>query len=152
MEARHPLGVLIKDAMEANGWSLQDLADRATRAGYPVSRQGLSQLAANPVKSMHAEGVRRMVAATGLPERVVIVAYVRSLGLSWSETGAADPVEALIRADSRLSTEDKQLLLTMVEQMRSHRRPRSEAQQKSPRVSEGRRGFGPTVLGPSSVE
>ncbi|RCK68314.1 hypothetical protein DT076_16845 [Desertihabitans brevis] len=122
MKSRHPLGVLITDAMEANGWSYGDLADRSTRAGYPVSRQAMNMLAENPVKTVNADAIRRVAAATGVSERKVIVAFVRSLGLSWSEDVDDDRVEAAIRDDGRLSVEDKGLLLAMVEQMRGRHR------------------------------
>lgn len=113
----HPLGVLLRNTREVNGWSQREVGKRATRHGYKLSGSGVSALENEPINSVSAKQVRGLAAALSLPERVVLSHFLASMGYP-SESGRGSTVEDAIRADGRLSSDDKELLLAMIRQMR----------------------------------
>ena len=116
----HAVGQLIDHAKRMNPrWDTDELlAKRATDTGWPVSKQYISKLRREPIKSVNADQVRMLAAATGEPIDVVLRAFLEAMGLPTGREPRGDAVAEAIAADGRLSSEDRDTLLTLVRAMR----------------------------------
>lgn len=130
MKTPHPLGVLMRTVREANGWSYRDVAERAEARGHKLSKSGVEFLEKTPPASMSIERVTALADALMLPERQIVAAFLASMG--YAPERDTSTVEDAIRADGRLSTEDRQLLLDTLASLRK-RTPKtaSNSRQKS---------------------
>lgn len=117
MKNRHPLGKLIDTIRESNRWSYRDLARRAERAGFKMGDSQINALANNPISSVSIKQVRALAVALDIPERHVVVAFLGSMGYDVAGPSPSG-VEEAIRADGRLSSDDRETLLVLLKQMR----------------------------------
>lgn len=115
----HPLGVLIDQVKAADArWDTDELlARRATERGWPASKQTISALRTKPLESISVKRVRMLMAALNLSAQPILEAAIRSMDFDWSAE-LQDGVEAAIRADGRLSSDDKRYLRALVKEMR----------------------------------
>jgi hypothetical protein len=119
---QHEVARLIDDFREANpAWrSFSDLARRAGELGAPITRQNLYRIYSEPIASFTRGHVAAIAASLQLPTEVVLRAFLRSMDLPTLEYGLSG-VEAAIRADTRLSSDDKENLLALLLAMRKRR-------------------------------
>lgn len=104
-----------------NGWSQREVAKRAESFGYKMSDSSISGWeAGGSVQSVSVKQIKGLALALDLPERQILRAFLGSMGYP-PEVDKGATVEEAIRADGRLSSEDRELLLTMVTQMRSRK-------------------------------
>lgn len=119
----HPVGVLIEAVKAVEEWSDTDLARRAEDAGYRISKSRISQMRTEPVKSVSPDNIATLSAALGVPADRVVRAYLDAMGFPLTEPSRFGTEEA-IRADGRLSSEDKESLLALLRVMRG-RKPKT---------------------------
>lgn len=117
MGRRHALGTLIDDVKASNRWSDQHIADRAARAGYPVSKQNVARLRAEPVEAITLRNIRSLSAGLDVPATVVVRAMLAAMGVT-DTTGAEWSAEQAIRRDAHLSARDKDMMLAMLAHLR----------------------------------
>lgn len=122
VDKMHPLGVLIEQVKAADArWDSDErLAERARGQGFAASKQTISALRTQPLDSISVKRVRMLMAALNLPAQSILEAAIRSMGFDWA-ADLQDGVEAAIKGDTRLSSDDKQNLLALVRSMRSRR-------------------------------
>jgi len=116
MKHTHPLAELIDETRRVNGWSDQDIADRANRLGYKLSKSNISRIRNSEIIALNIGFVKAIAAAMGLPPAMVARAALASAGIiigvdEWT-------IEEAIKRDITLSLESKQTLLLMVQSMR----------------------------------
>lgn len=117
VNSRHPIAVLIDSVKEVEQWSDPTLVANAEAGGYKISKSRISQLRNEPVQTVSADNIRTLAAALKVPEARVVDAYLEAMGFPVREQPQSG-VEEAIRADGRLSTDDKDTLLTLVRSMR----------------------------------
>lgn len=115
MSRRGPLGDLIEEVRALNGWSQQQVADRANKAlGERVlSKQNVSRLTAEyPLTSVTRRAIQALAAGLGVSADRVALAAFQSMGF---RPPAMDltPAEAIAR-DPSLSTDTKGALLAIL--------------------------------------
>ncbi|UQN30694.1 hypothetical protein [Brachybacterium kimchii] len=117
MNELHPLGQLIQSVEDSRGWTLREIARRIERAELNLSNAYLGKLKRQSIRSVSYETIRALAEGLDLPERVVGVALLESMGvhdLSKSEAGAA----VAIARDPDLSERDRSILLAVIREMR----------------------------------
>ncbi|XKH58312.1 hypothetical protein LG293_16945 (plasmid) [Citricoccus nitrophenolicus] len=112
----HPLGQLIQDAQNRNGWSLRELQDRATELGFEMSHTGFARLKNDELTALRGTVIRLLAAVLGVGEYTVAQAALASMGV---QLPADDTVEASIERAPGVSDRDRKILLTMLELMRA---------------------------------
>jgi transcriptional regulator with XRE-family HTH domain len=129
---RTALGDLIDRVREANGWSDQNVADRAESRGCAISKQTISVLRQKVPPTLVPERMRALAEGLGVSVNEVLRAALADMGLmpyrpdDWS-------AEEAIRADAGLSEDTKRALLAIVSAVRgpvdelTPRRARSHA-------------------------
>lgn len=113
----HPVGVLIEAVKAVEEWSDTDLVRRAEDAGYRISKSRISQMRTEPVRSVSPDNIAALTAALGVPTERVVRAYLEAMGFPLVEPSRFG-VEEAIRADGRLSSDDKDSLLALLRVMR----------------------------------
>lgn len=151
----HPVAVLIESVKAVEECSDVDLAARAASHGFTISKSRIAQIRNQPVKSVSPDNIATLAAALNVPPRRVIKAYLQAMGFDL-DLSIETSVEDAIRADTRLSSDDKETLLALTRSFRG-RRPRldgvadgasgsggtnaGDGERKSPRVRKGRGGL-----------
>lgn len=121
MNSAHHLAALIEQRRDANGWSNQDIAQRARREGHQLSHQNISRICNNPVIGLKADLARALASGLDLPVEEVVRATLLSMGFQIGE-GRTTPEEA-VKSDPDLSSEARQMLLTQLKVLRKPARP-----------------------------
>lgn len=115
MSKRGPLGDLIEEVRSLNGWSQQQVADRANKAlgERLLSKQNVSRLAAEyPLTSVTRKSIQALAAGLGVsPDRVALAAF-QSMGFRPPAVDLS-PAEAIAR-DSSLSADTRNALLAIL--------------------------------------
>jgi len=117
MSSAHALAALIEQRKESNGWSNNDIGQRAARAGHQLSGKNVWRLTTQPVITLKAETMRALASGLDLPVMEVVQAALLSMGFKVTE-GRATPEEA-VAADPALSSEAKRMLLAQLEALRT---------------------------------
>lgn len=120
MNNTHPLGQLVDQVEAANGWSDVDVAQRATSAGYPMSKSNISRIRNEPVKSVIPAQVRGLAAGLGISQSQVALTSLTSAGIHVAQE--PNSVEDAVRRDLMLSEADKKTLLTVLGAMHAARK------------------------------
>jgi hypothetical protein len=124
MSSEHPLGALIETMREVNGWSHEDVAKDARMRGFKVSKSAAHRIETVKPELMRKDQIEWMSAVFGLGERQIIAAFLASMGYTLALDGPST-VEDAVRADTRLSSDEKEILFDVVRGMR--RRARAKA-------------------------
>lgn len=115
-----PLGELIDRARTPEGLSMQDVADRANRHGFKMSKQNVSRLANdNPLGSISGDNIRGLAVALGVSERRIAAAALASMGINLHLDIA--PVRQAVLDDDELGERTKRLLLAIVQEEENSR-------------------------------
>lgn len=112
MHNTHALGRLIEGIKDANGWSYEDLAKRAERAGHSISRQNIQRIVSEPVRTISTKQLHALADATGTRADTIAIAALRSAGIP-----IADEPESLERAlqdDAGLPEHIKDAILGLI--------------------------------------
>lgn len=120
MNAQHPLGQLIQSVEDGRGWSLREVARRIEREGKRMSNAYVATLKTKPIRSITYEMVQALAVGLDVPERIVALAALESMGvhdIGTAETGAA----VAIARDPGLSDRDRRILLAVVREMQGER-------------------------------
>jgi hypothetical protein len=123
----HPVAVLIDSVKAVEECSDQDLVNRARARGHPTSKQNLSRIRTQPVVTVSAEQVAMLSDALRVPRERVVAAYLEAMGLPYREGGSVGTEDA-IRADPRLSSDDKDVLLDLLRSMVKRRKKVSDTE------------------------
>ncbi|WVX88105.1 helix-turn-helix DNA binding domain protein [Gordonia phage LitninMcQueen] len=114
----HPLAQLMDSVKAANNWSDPDLVLIARRKGHNLTKSNISRYRnENPLISIKGEIIRALADALGVSVGQVATAAVQSMGIALPVYDAPS-VEQAIRVDPELSIRDKDMLLSMLGQMR----------------------------------
>lgn len=116
MESRHALAQLIDSIEAANGWSDVDVARQASAAGHAISKANISRIRLEPVVGIKASAVRALAAGLRVPERLVAMAALRSMGLDVGEPKVTSAAQA-IRDDPRLDERGRRMLLALLSEI-----------------------------------
>lgn len=118
MSPTHPLAQLMDSVKAANNWSDPDLVLIARRKGHNLTKSNISRYRnENPLISIKGEIIRALADALGVSVGQVATAAVQSMGIALPVYDAPS-VEQAIRVDPALSIRDKDMLLSMLGQMR----------------------------------
>ena len=112
------LGTILNQVRNLNGWSCQNVADRATVRGYKLSKSNVSRLATeSPLLSISATAIRGLSVALGVSEHRIAMAALSSMGIA---TNYEPPTarEAIIAAHD-IPDAVKSMLLAMLNSLES---------------------------------
>lgn len=118
VNSKHTLGALISSIQEANGWSDQEVADRAARLGHALSKSNVGRVRNEPVVSIKAGLIQGLAAGLDIPVRQVVQAALQSMDLPGLRDYESSSPEDAIRRDPTLSDRDRRLLLSQLEVLR----------------------------------
>ena len=113
----HAVGRLIEAQKVVEGWSEEDIARRARARGLPMTKQNLGRIKNEAVKTVSAETIEALAVGLNVPEQRVIAAYMDMFGFPLRQVPGFTSTEAAIRADVRLSSDDKANLLALLGSM-----------------------------------
>lgn len=116
MKHRHALAELIDETRQVNGWSDQDIVDRAESAGYTMSKANISRVRNSDVVAVNIGFVNALASGMGIPRAMIARAALASAGIMVD--GGDLTIEDAIHRDTTLSLENKQTLRLMVQAMR----------------------------------
>lgn len=144
MNALHPLGRLIQSVEDSRGWTLREIARRATKAGYEISHQYVARLKRSDLESISRELIAALGAGLDVPERVVGIAALESMGVHDVDPSEAD-LAATIARDSSLTERDRRVLLAAVREMQREQDDEQDGERAAPTA--GGRGVAGDALG-----
>lgn len=153
-KARHQLAALLDRIRELNGWSDTDIVRRATASGETLSKSNISRVRNTDVVSLTGTTIKGLAAGLGIPSGEVARAALESMGITLADAGSLD-LETVIKTDSTLSNDNREMLLGLVSQMRylETKRMNNEdtSTQGTPRSpsTDGKAGPGGTPMNPS---
>lgn len=114
---KHALAVLIENTKIDQGWSDEDLAVRARRAGQPISKQHIANLRTeDPMKTIVPSTLRAIAGALGVPLGRVVEAAIDAAGLDPVTAPTDWSVQYAIRTDPELTEQGKRMLLAVLEE------------------------------------
>lgn len=116
MNQPHELAALIDKTRQVNGWSDQDIVNRATSAGHKLSKANISRVRNSPVVAVNIGFVNAMSAGMGVPAEMITRAALAAAGIIMDADNIT--VEDAISRDMTLSLDNKQTLHMMVRAMR----------------------------------
>lgn len=117
MKQNHALAVLIDETRAANNWSDQDVADRASKSGYKLSKSNISRIRNSPVVALNIDTVSALAEGLRIPRSVVAFAALASMGIVALDSGQLT-ADAAISRDPTLTAENKKHLLALLSSMR----------------------------------
>lgn len=129
MNALHPLGQLIQSVEDSKGWTLREIARRIDRGGYSMTHSHVGNLKRKPIRSITYDMVQALAAGLDVPERLVALVAVESMGVHDVNPFEAGAAVAIAR-DPSLSERDRRVLLAAVREMQR------EDDQESPQETE----------------
>lgn len=137
-QARHPLADLMDRVRERNGWSDSQVVSRARAAGETLGKSNISRVRNTDVVSLTGSTIKGLAAGLGIPAGVVAKAALESMGITLVDAGNLD-LETVIKTDATLSTNNREMLLGMVQQMRhlESKRATNAEEDTQPRTQEG---------------
>lgn len=101
-----PLGDLIQARLDATGWSKRRLGREAN-----ISKSQVDNYLVGPLINMPTtQHLRRLAAALGLPERVVVDAALATVGLARPRGGGVPDLDEAVESQPWLTSEDKSAL------------------------------------------
>ena len=116
MNALHPLGQLIQSVEDSKGWTVREIARRIERADLNLSNAYLGRLKRKPITSVTYETIHALAVGLDVPERMVALAAVESMGVHDVNPAEAGAAVAIAR-DPSLSERDRRVLLAVVREM-----------------------------------
>lgn len=117
----HPLGKLIQDAMDRNGWSLRELERRSDRAGHRMSHTNIGRIKDEPVISIKADVIRLLASILNASEATVVKAALDSMDIDHGMKPASVGLEQVVRHSSEISEYDQELLAALLGVMTERR-------------------------------
>lgn len=148
VNAPHPLSRLIQSIEDGQGWTDRQLSRRIARAGHSMSFSYIGKLKNHPIQSVTAGMVRALAAGLEIPETVVAIAALESMGVH-IDTDSSAGLDVAITSEQSLTDYDKRLLRAVVKEMRTdgeERRGEDTAGNDSgPRVPSGPQPDGATT-------
>lgn len=122
MSEPHAVAALIQRVKDQDArWNENAaLARRAQAHGHRLTKQQIGDIVNKPIATIDAKRIHALAAALDVTPETVALAYLEAFGVRLS--GVRQPgVEAAIRGDSRLSSDDKENLLALLGAMRKRR-------------------------------
>lgn len=116
MNHRHPLAKLIDEARILNGWSDQDIVNRAMTAGHKLSKANISRVRNSDVVAVNISFVNALSAGMGIPRVLIARAALAAAGIVIGVDNVT--IEDAISRDLTLTLENKDTLRFMVKAMR----------------------------------
>lgn len=116
MKHRHALAELIDETRQVNGWSDQDIVDRAEAAGYSMSKANISRIRNSDVVAVNIGFVNALAVGLGVPRAMIARAALAAAGIIIGIDNLT--IEDAIHRDTTLPLESKQTLRLMVQAMR----------------------------------
>ncbi|WP_309132680.1 hypothetical protein [Brevibacterium sp.] len=117
-DGRTPLGRVIDAAQHENGWSLNQLGERAKELGLKgLTKSNISNLKREQQQQISTNTLKNLAVLIRVPERVIVEAAIRSTNLEYPERTTAGATEAIAN-DLHLSARDKRILLAAISAMR----------------------------------
>ena len=117
----HPLGKLIQDAMDRNGWSLRELERRSGRAGHRMSHTNIGRIKDDPVMSIKADVIKLLSAILNVSEASVVKAALDSMDIDHGMKPAPTRLEQVVRQSDEISEYDQELLTALLGVMTERR-------------------------------
>lgn len=116
MNPMHELAALIERTAKANDWTQAQVAKRATDHGHTLTVQNLSRIKHEPVRTLVPKTIEALASGLQLPQSVVAMAALRSMGIDVSANPPADATEA-VKTDPRLTVRDRRIALAVLSEM-----------------------------------
>lgn len=116
MNALHPLGRLFQSVEDSRGWTLREIARRIERSGRTISHAYVGRLKREPIQSVSYETIRALAIGLDVPERVVGLAALDTMGVHDLEPDEVG-IPATIARDPDLTDRDRRILLAVVREM-----------------------------------
>ncbi len=116
MNALHPLGRLFQSVEDSRGWTLREIARRIERSGRTISHAYVGRLKREPIQSVSYETIRALAIGLDVPERVVGLAALETMGVHDLEPDEVG-IPATIARDPDLTDRDRRILLAVVREM-----------------------------------
>ncbi|MCZ1070780.1 hypothetical protein [Rhodococcus sp. A5(2022)] len=113
MNAKHPLGALIDQAKQANGWSDVDVANRAKSRGHTLSKSNVARIRNEPVTTLVGKQLLALADGLGVPVQQVAAAGLESMGIPGYIASATDAEQA-VRLDPTLPEHVRRTLVTII--------------------------------------
>lgn len=116
---------LITQRMRANSWSLNDVVQRAEAAGEKLGRSNLARIkSGEPVLAVSKATIFALAHALRVTPLTVGNAALESMGVQVDQPQTTDTVET-IGIDPTLTDENRRLLTTIIDQMRTENAARA---------------------------
>lgn len=110
-----PFGRLIREQRHLRGLSLDAVADAATAAGHPLTKSRLHQLETETLPTWPAASIVKGIAhVLKIPERVLSLALLESMGLDLPQMPSAEWL-LLVSRGERLSPAERRRLMKTIE-------------------------------------
>lgn len=113
MNAKHPLGALIDQAKQANGWSDVDVANRAKARGHTLSKSNVARIRNEPVTTLVGKQLLALADGLGVPVQQLAAAGLESMGIPGYIASATDAEQA-VRLDPTLPEHVRRTLVTII--------------------------------------
>lgn len=147
MNAKHPLGALIEQAKQANGWSDIDVANRAKARGHVLSKSNVARIRNDEVTSLVGKQLHALAAGLGVPVQQLAAAGLESMGIPGYVASATDAEQA-VRLDPALPDHVRRTLITIIRNERDRhlgdQHGRTEEEQEPRPEAGGTVDCGPT--------
>lgn len=118
MNEIHPLGELLQEVMDRNGWSLRALSSRADSLGFKMSHSNFGRLKDEPVSSMKGETIKMLARVLKVSETRVASAVLASMGITPGSDDDQRGLVDFVRTSSEVSARDQRILLSVIDAMR----------------------------------
>lgn len=118
MDAVHPLGELISQRMKDEGWSLDDVVERAVARGEKLGRSNLHRMQYEPPESLTRSTVLGLAAGLGVTPLSVANKALESMGINPRPTETTDTL-ATVQIDPTLTEANRAQLRALIMEMRS---------------------------------
>ncbi|WP_054820997.1 helix-turn-helix transcriptional regulator [Arthrobacter sp. JCM 19049] len=118
MNEIHPLGELLQEVMDRNGWSLRALSKRASDLGFAMSHSNFGRLKDEPVVSMKGETIKMLAQVLKVSESRVAEAVLGSMGVDAPAFPEQPKLKDVVRTTSEFSERDQRILLSVIDAMR----------------------------------
>lgn len=128
MNALHPLGQLIQSVEDTQGWSIREIARRTASLPKGLSHTHVAVLKSKPLSSVTYESIQALAVGLGVPERVVGLAALESMGVHDVDPTEIGAAASIARAPD-LTERDRRILLAAVREMQ---RGQDDEQQQDP--------------------
>lgn len=131
MNALHPLGQLIQSVEDSRGWTLREIGRRIDRGGFSMSHTHVSNLKSKPIASVTYGAIQALAVGLDVPERVVGIAALESMGVHDVDPSEAD-LAATIARDASLTERDRRVLLAAVREMQRGQDDQQDGERAAP--------------------